>query len=327
MHARAHHKNDPIYAGIRRLRIAKEGEAIQAACTGCHTPRAASLTDPRAERGVSCATCHNTIKVNPEAHGRAALTFDLRGGLFGPHDVTPGNNVAHPTGVASRFIQDGQTLCLACHGLVEGPTGVPICTTGPERAAAAPSDETCVSCHMPKVDKPSGKVSRYPTHRSHIFHGPHRAWYQDDLSHMKGAVELSAVFEGDQLLVTLQNRTGHGFPSGFPGRMAWLALSSTGEPAWKAGPDAAVGAMMNKKYVDAEGKPTLAPWAVKLAADTRLKPDEKRVLRFAVPAHIKAVRATLSMRLLPPPLADKLGLRAELEATVRDLNHVDAVRN
>ena len=89
--------------------------------------------------------------------------------------------------------------------------------------------------------------------------------------------------------------------------------------------------MFGKRYVDAAGKPTLAPWAVRLARDSRLTPDETRTLGFAPPQAVVRVRVELVMRLLPPPLAKQLGLEGTLEAEprvvlARELTRVTAPR-
>lgn len=332
MHASAHHERDPIYAGVRRLRMAREGDAVAAACAGCHTPRAADPTDAiRARVGVSCATCHNTIRVDPARRGRAALTFDPGGGLYGPHHVPALTTSPHPIGPAASHLRDGKTICLVCHAELKSATGIPICSTGPERAAAGNQEETCVGCHMPLVKLPSGKVSRFATHRSHIFHGPHRAWAQRDPSLLRAAVALSAAFSEPDggLEIRLKNETGHGFPTGFPGRIAMVTLrglDAAGKEVWTAAPGTVPGALMAKRYVDASGKPTLAPWAAKLASDTRLKPDEQRVLRVSVPAVVVTVEVALAMRLLPPPLAVRIGLKEAPENQPRVIQTVRVAR-
>jgi hypothetical protein len=61
-------------------------------------------------------------------------------------------------------------------------------------------------------------------------------------------------------------------------------------------------AVFNKGYVDAEGKPALAPFATKLVRDTRLKAGEVREVSKDVPA--TAVKAELQLRffLAAPPM-------------------------
>lgn len=336
MHARAHHSRDPIYAGVREVRMKREGAAIAEACETCHTPRAAGGGAGKPELGVTCAACHHVASVKPGALGHEALVRPEGPLLLGPHDaqLAPGELPAHGSGPAPKHMKEGRTLCLACHGELSAPSGVAMCSTGPEHEAQrGGSQDTCVSCHMPLVDGPSGAVATAKTHRSHHFAGPHRAWYQDDPSLLRRAAELEARFEGEALIVTVTNTSGHGFPTGFPGRRAHVQVDgfdAGGARIWQSTPagqspmqaseppEAAFG----KVYVDAEGQPTLAPFAVKLARDSRLKPSEARTLRFSPPAEVERVEVLLVMRLMPPKLAKKIGLEVAIEAGPRTLKSV-----
>jgi hypothetical protein len=315
MHARAHHDRDPIYAGIRALRLGKEGAQIAPACAGCHNPRTDELEGTVAKRGVSCATCHNVAAIHAGKSGRAALQWAEGSVLTGPHDASPEGTTAHGTGPAAPHLTDGKSMCLVCHAEVKSKAGLPICTTGPERAAAPEDDQTCVSCHMPTVDGPSGAFTARKTHRSHIFAGPHRAWYQADPGPLKRAVTLTGTWDKSGLTLRLGNATGHGFPSGFPGRQSILKTTghdAAGAPIWSPPP-----VVLGKRYEDAAGQPTLAPWAEKLAKDTRLKPAEKRDIVLTPPDGVVRVETSLSMRLLPAKLAQKLKLNDKPEGEPR----------
>ncbi len=291
MHAHAHHDRDPIYAGIRALRMTREGEEVADACARCHTPRR-DRGKKAARAGVGCAACHNLSAPD--------------GTLRGPHDIPPGVTPAHGTGPAAPQLTDGTTICMACHETMHNTAGVPICTTGDPSERPANADKTCADCHMPLVDGPSGAMTKRQTHRSHRFPGPHRAWYQDDRTPLEQAVSLKGRLAGTTLELELSNRTGHAFPTGFPGRQAILTVEGTdadGRRMWA--PDSIV---RGKRYEDADGKPTLAPWATRLVKDTRLKYDETRSIRRLVPPAARSVTVTLEMRLLPPPLAARIGL-------------------
>ena len=271
MHARAHDTRDPIYAGVRGIRAKKEGAEIQRACAPCHTPRfGGDLDSPAAPVGVGCAGCHavQAVKTSHDGHGAAALIGTTDGTLLGPHDVTRGVSPAHGTGPAPAHMKDSRPLCLTCHEALSSPTGIAMCTTGPEHRATG-TESSCVDCHMPEVDGPSGSVSTArATHRSHRFVGPHRAWYQDDPSQLAAAASLEGTLADTRLTVTITNKTGHAMPTGFPGRQAMLLIvgkDAAGAEVWR--PEAPI--VYGKRYVTAEGKPTLAPYAAKLASDTR----------------------------------------------------------
>lgn len=323
MHAHAHQTVDPLYAAVRTARLKKQGPGIAAQCSTCHHPR--SLEDPEskvARQGVSCATCHEltAAHVAPARSGAGTLARGPAGVFRGQLDLAEGASPLHGTGPALPELKDGQTLCLACHGREENPAGVPTCTTGEEFAVGAGPD-TCVSCHMAQEPGPSGPVVQRTSHRSHSFAGPHRAWLQDDGALLAKAVSLSGRFEGERLTVKIENHSGHGFPTGFPARMAVLVLrglDDQGTEVWrnvktepaKEHPEA----VFNKVYQDDAGVPVLAPFATRLARDSRLKPNEQREIVIAVPASVRRVEATMRFWLLAPPAARALGLEARPEA-------------
>lgn len=316
MHSKAHKTQDPIYAAMRRLRISK-GQKIEGKCENCHAPRAKGEYDSLAARtGVSCATCHNLEAVHPSelAKGAKQLVFAPDDTMRSARDVAPGSSPVHANGPAHPALADGKTLCLACHGKHTNPAKVPVCTTGSELEAHA-GDDTCVSCHMPPADGPSGAVSDRKTHRSHRFPGPHRAYLQGDPSLLASGVEMQVELRGETLKVTLRNKSGHSFPSGFPGRFAVLGLTGLddgGEVVWRnfdADPmKRSPQSVLNKVYTTEDGQPTLPPLATKLGRDSRLEPDEVRIIEFPVPGTVKTVQAKLRYGLLPASAAQALEL-------------------
>lgn len=336
MHARAHHSRDPIYAGVRRIREQREGAAILSMCAQCHTPR--SVDDPNssvAKVGVGCAACHNATSLHTATDKKGAAALELAGGtlLLGPNDLPADASDAHDTGAAPAHMKDGSSLCLTCHGELKSPAGIPICTTGPELSGAPDARKSCTSCHMPTVPGPSGIANDRLRHASHTFVGPHRAWYQHDKSFLAGSVDLDGTLQGGTLTLTIANRAGHAMPTGFPGRMAILRVSgrdATGAEVWSNWTDDPMKqdpqAVFNKVYVDDQGQPTLAPYAAALKRDNRLTPSETRTLQYAVPETVQSATVTLSMRLLPPPLADKLGLVGTPEAEPEPITTLQIAR-
>ncbi len=318
MHARAHHSLDPIYAGIRKLRAKREGENVTRACATCHSPRdLENAGSPVAKMGVTCGTCHAVSKVKEGAPGALALVASRGTLLLGPHDIAEAKTPAHATGASPDFMKDPNRLCNACHQEMKSKAGIPICSTGVEHGAVTADAKRCVDCHMPMEQGPSGSAVARTSHRSHRFLGPHRAWYENDVSLLEGAVDMQVEFIAGKVTVTLDNKSQHAVPTGFPGRMAIVKVVGTkaGSPevAYRSD-DKIDGAVMRKIYVDEKGKPTLAPWAAELKSDRRLAVGEKRVLVFDVPRDIAQARVTLVFRLLPPPLAKKLGIADRIEA-------------
>jgi len=321
MHSRSHHDNDPIYGGMRAVRMDKQGAHIAGKCAQCHNPRSPADTDTvAAQVGVACAACHNVAAVHsgPDRIGAKAIQYRDDDLLAAGRDLPPGRSPAHPTGDAISALQDGETLCLACHNATKTLAGAAACTTGPEYSARHDKDQTCVSCHMPEVAGAVGTFGRQDQHRSHTFAGPHRAWYQNDPELLSQAVDLTARIANNNLQVHLQNRSAHAFPSGFPGRVAILQLrgkGADGASVWRNYAQDPMAedpqAVLNKVYVNADGKPVPAPFSQKMMRDNRLRADELRTLQYALPKDVVAVEARLLYFLLPGKLATFIGLPAD----------------
>ena len=353
MHAQAHASRDPIFGKMRELRTAREGEGLPSRCASCHGPREPSAPDGAlAQAGVTCATCHQLAGVD-RSRGNGARALEVADGAVvrGPHGLGDVPS-PHTIGEAAPWITDGQTLCRACHHATRNAQGVAACTTGPEfdEGLAAAGIETtrrggvdgtvtasagdlsggCTGCHMPVVDRPSGVVGTHSTHRSHEFFGPHHLWTaggegEPGRSFMASAVALTGRWEDGELIAELQNRTGHGVPSAFPGRMMLVKVvgfDAEGHEVWTnftdAPPRQDPQAVFNKVYLDAEGHPSMPPYGVELARDNRLRPGESRTLRWdEIPASVTRARVTLLYRLVPPPLVARLELAGSPLAEAR----------
>lgn len=334
MHAKSHHTTDPIFAGVRAIRMAKEGADIGQKCATCHSPSVPT-------RGLTCGTCHAVASVQPGVRGHKALTPAEPGLLLGPHDLTDsGARGPHQIGNAPAHMKDGRTLCLACHDSLPNAQKLPLCDTGAEhKALPAGSTQSCTSCHMPRVDGPSGAMASHKKdHASHRFLGAHHLWGGKGNNSSKSTfiaehLGLTASLEGTTLSARLVNKTGHSFPTGFPGRLAIVtaeAKDAAGTKVWKGpGPGPATEAashVMKKVYVDDQGKPTLAPYGVRIAVDTRLKPAETRVFSWTLPESAAQAQVSVVFRLLPPPLAKKLKLAGQRLAEPRTIITVQAVK-
>jgi len=333
MHSMSHHDKDPIYGAMRELRMEKQGAEVGERCQSCHNPRSPDDPDTAAGRaGVSCAACHAVESIDAAAgHGALAFTY-AEGTLFGPHDLPASASPVHGVGDAPAHMTDGSSLCLACHEATSTPSGAAACTTGPEHVALD-GGVACVTCHMPRVEGPSGPVSARADHASHDFFGPHHAWNPDSPDFLGAAVSMSAALSGQTASITLRNQAGHGFPTGFPGRLAVVVvkgLDADGQVVWKnfeADPMAeSPSSVLNKVYVNAAGAPVPAAFSESLKRDNRLTPGETRELTYTVPATVAVVEATLVFRLLPPPLAEALSLSEAPEAQAKPIASARATR-
>ncbi len=327
MHAHAHQSRDPIYAAMRALRMKKEGPALGEKCANCHGPRDPKQSDSAiAIVGVGCASCHLVEDVNREEgrnKGAAALTYSA-GKLRGPHDPVNPMAAPHGRGPAAPWLTDGVSVCLVCHDAMKNAEGVATCTTGTEYSQKA-EKRPCTGCHMPEVAEPNGPVSSVQKHRSHAFLGPHQL-YDDPAQRefMASAIHLDGELDGGELRLTLENQTGHSVPSGFPGRMLLIqarGYDATEKELWSNFRDDPMvedpQAVLNKVYVDDEGKPVLPPYAKELKRDNRLVPDETRTLKWHVPDAVQHVEVQIFYRLVPPAAVSALGLAGRQVAEAR----------
>lgn len=331
MHALAHQSKDPIFAGLRKIRLKKEGEGIAKACANCHYPRAKDFEGPIATAGLGCTSCHSIKTLHPAPKmGGAAAEFYADNTLLGPHDTK--DNPAHKGGPAPSFMTDSQPLCLSCHGEVKNKAKLSACSTGPEHAATEGA-KSCVSCHMPQVEGPGVFSSARKTHASHKLFGPRAAWADKSYAMADRGLKLSMTLKRRNLKVSLQNTSGHAFPTGFPGRMVILklvGLDRAGKPVWtnfeknpmKESPES----VLNKVYVGKDDKPILPPYAVKLKRDSRLKPGETRALSFKVPSKVRTVKAKALFRLVPPPVVKPFGLEGSPLAGMQPIAEASAKR-
>lgn len=291
--AHAQAATDPIFLGVKKLRAKREAD-LERKCAACHSPRS---------KGVTCFACHGPMSIDlRRGRGARAMTFSKDRTLYGPLASDLSEGLVHKSARAPH-IEDGRTLCFACHSDLSNPSGVPLCQTVTEWRGAR-TDRTCVDCHMGQSDGPSGAASSRKVHTSHLFGGPRRLWSQTSTAiAARGMVEIDGSLSGRTLELSLKNKTGHAFPSGFPGRQATVEVSSG---IWRHV------FVLGKKHVDAQGKPTIAAYAAKIASDTRLLPMEQRAVQIRVPQRTKQVRVRLTLRLLPLALAGKIGLEGAL---------------
>lgn len=245
--------------------------------------------------------------------------------MRGANDVVAGATHAHGTGRAHPALADGTSVCMTCHAALDSPTGLSMCATGAEHSALeGDAQQSCGSCHMPRVAGAPTLHSPKQDHASHAFFGPHRAWYQDDPAFVATAIDLTATHAGGRLRVEVANKSGHSFPTGFPGRMAIITCvgrDGTGAEIWNCEPR-----MLGKVYVDADGKPTLAPYAEKLASDTRIGPGGTDAFEVDTPTEVADVDVIVALRLVPPPLAEKLSLADAPEGAAKPIARVTAKR-
>lgn len=341
MHAQSTALSDPIHEALYRSEVGdprKEGATLKngqyPACLKCHAPNAAvdkkTQLDalPVYNEGVSCINCHllKEFKGVKREDGKLNLGLDAyevgtvlqspSGKTFTTQlpDSTPtaaenAKPAYHPYPMTSNTTLLRTTeICLGCHGQRNNLQGVPVCVTGDEFAKS--NNFNCQQCHMPMSNG----------YANHAVAGGHVQ------AMLERAVILTlATTKQDnhiQAEVTLINTLPHNMPTGAPFRNMYVQITAYNEqdqPVWqnfKTHPlQEDPNSMFMITFLDEPGKPTMPPNATQSGKDTRLQPNESRVLKYTIPAEqVVRVRAQLFYDLLWPNLKQKFAdLPAELK--------------
>ncbi len=319
MHANSSPFKDNAHNAVRL----KNADATQLAgktptyhCGNCHTPMADNLPDLMSGKsqldsnnwthteGTGCTFCHRIESIIP---GKAFNQYSLnRDGSF---------NVPNPSGKAphktakSELFSNGE-VCMGCHSHMLNAKGAPICVMNDEGAS------NCLPCHMTEADGAPAAGSVKKTHFSHALSGGH------DLEMLRKAVSLDmhvdSAATSDKVTVTLNNISGHTFPSTQPMRIAFLKLTAedvNGKVVWsniKESPMEDMQSFFAKMFKAGEEK-GVPPWkAEAVAMDTRLKKGETRTLTYTVPAeNVKTISASLIYRLFAAPAIKMMEIPAD----------------
>jgi predicted RecA/RadA family phage recombinase len=324
---------DPTAEGVRT----KDGKFP--VCLKCHAPVAAleKKTKLDAEEayanGISCVTCHSfksfkgsdNPKTGKPRYGIDAYEIDTAT-LHGPSGTTytterveegaawpsPTHHPIPLQGNNSALFKSNDA-CMGCHEKRANSHGVPLCRTGNEYRDAK-NFVSCQACHMSVVTVPKIKdgqvvAGEFVTVADHSMAGGHDAKMVERGLAMD--MQTSQGKDGINARITLRNRLPHSYPTGAPFRNLYLKVAvydAAGKELWKNykvhpikdDPKAAFWYTLG----DDAGKPTSPPMAKQVISDTRLKPNEERLLEYDIPKLEGAsiLRAEALYDLLLPPI-------------------------
>jgi hypothetical protein len=344
MHSQSTALTDPIHGAFYRQEVGsptEEGMKHKQSgtfpiCLSCHAPVAyidkTTKLDakPAYSNGVHCGTCHSftAFKGTKSPDGKLRLGINAyeydESALHGPSgiyyttkrmpkDAQWPEPVHHPQPMKgnSGALYKSNDICMGCHDQRNNPKDVPLCSTGSEYSSGK-SFVNCQACHMPRVDVVNSKGEKKTVFDHSMAGGQDRKMIQQGL-----ALNMETSKEGDayKTVVTLHNRLPHSFPTGAPFRNFYLKVAGydkDGKVLWqnfekhpmKEDPKAMFVLTLGK-----EGKPAMPPEATEILSDTRLRPDEVRVLEYAVPASkdLAIIRAEALYNLLLPGLIERFG--------------------
>ena len=328
---------DPTAEGVRT----KQGKFP--VCLKCHAPVAAMEKKTKLDaedayaNGISCVTCHSfksfkgtdNPKTGKPLYGIDAYEID-KASLHGPTGATYTTDrvdenaswptpIHHPvplTGNNSRLFKSNDA-CMGCHEKRANAHGTPLCRTGNEYRDGN-NFVSCQACHMAIVTVPKmkeGKVveGEFVSIADHSMAGGH-----DAKMVARGLFMDMQTSRQDELInarIILRNRLPHSYPTGAPFRNFYLKIAlydAAGKELWKNykvhpikdDPKAAFWYTLGN---DA-GKPTSPPMATQVLGDSRLKPNEERILEYDIPLVKGAsiLRAEALYDLLLPPIKAKV---------------------
>jgi hypothetical protein len=332
MHAQSTALNDPIHGAFYRKVVGdprEEGVSVKGkypVCLRCHAPNAAMQKKTRLDatpafnEGVNCVFCHTIsaykgtekpdgkLQLGQAAYAVSTTTLHSPSGKNYSTAPKPENSTAitedfHPfpmTGGKSALYKSSE-VCMGCHDRRNNFHGVPLCATGTE-IADSKSFAACQSCHMGTVNG----------HADHSMMGGH------DGNMVRRAVimNMQTTLQDGQHLTTISmiNKLPHKFPTGAPFRNAYLkvtAYDSSGNVLWqnfkthpiKEDPKA----VLLYKLGDEAGNPAMPPKATQVLDDSRLVPNQERLIEYKIPAEkVAVIRAELLYHLLLPKLVTQL---------------------
>jgi nitrate/TMAO reductase-like tetraheme cytochrome c subunit len=324
MHAKSTALEDPIHGTFYAAVVGdpkKEGvrtgkdKTKYPVCLQCHSPAAAkagktNLTAKKAyAEGVNCISCHTMTKFKGTTKPGGGLQLGMLAYEYSKTQLQgPNGNIGKTKKHRKKFGNDvtgnpalmkTSDACMGCHDKRPNANKVSLCQTGDEIDTAGGST-TCQTCHMAVVNGIS----------NHEMSGGHSAEMV-----AKGLVmTITAQKSGDETNATIKvrNLLPHSFPTGAPFRNFYVktvAFNKEGEQIWsntKSHPMKDDKQAMFMYTIGNDKGPSSPPMATKVLGDSRLKPNETRLINYkiSVPG-VVTLKATAYYDLLLVPIKKK----------------------
>ncbi len=264
-------------------------------CFRCHAPhileypeqsemfiKEVKSRDPKID-GVGCSQCHLIKDIDTKTHPPFP-TFVFEKTVFGSYKKAA-ENLAHKS--VPLELYGSSQYCLTCHDAIPGQ-GEKAHASGLmgdwEKSKAEKKGKNCQSCHMPEEFGESANGERNRKVANHSFPGRF-----GKVRAKAAEVDVKTKVKGktSEVTVTVQSLVPHNLPLPHPGWSRVIVdLTILGKNLRKVYGEQR---HYERVFADAKGNETVFDFeAVKIAKDTLLKPEEKRVETFSFPTPTNA---------------------------------------
>ena len=262
-------------------------------CAKCHTPSDHDLISGKSKLAdneiqqtepISCQACHTIESIEKHTKANKNKFTDKKKYFYSANQAKKGTKVVfkeeshflgmfktkvgspfHDIDYSNEGFYDGN-MCMGCHSHKQNGKGFVICDL---EVKQGDSKETCVSCHMPKIQ---GSMANQAQTATHSFHGAsiHNATPKELSKYIKLSLEQKEIgFE-----VAIKNEVTHTlFPQ--PLRLNQLKVSIERE-----GKTISLKTESFAKIIGTNGKPAM-PWlADTVISNTSIKAHETRKVSY-----------------------------------------------
>lgn len=271
--------------------LKSSGGKDKSLCFRCHAPQVRLFPDhvqlfidqtmsgdPSLD-GVACSQCHLIKQVDRAKHPPEPTYETDSKVLYGPYKDAV-QNLAHQSREANIFQKSD--LCLNCHQSVPAAANLGKANDllgDWDKSQAIKGGRECQHCHMPEQVGESANGEKKRKVANHTFPGRIGTLRQD-----AARLDVQAKVEGEKttVIVKIQSLVPHNLPTTHPGwATVILNLEVKGKNLTTVFADSRT---YGRTYVDAKGEKTVFDFeAVRVVADTVLKPEETRIETFTFP--------------------------------------------
>jgi DNA-directed RNA polymerase subunit RPC12/RpoP len=320
IHSKASIFKDAIHKAVWDKHPAKAKNNYK--CAKCHTPSDHDLVSGKSKLAqneiqqnepISCQACHTIENIQTHAKANQNRFTDKKKYFFSADKAKKGSKVVfkeeshffgmfktkvgspyHDIDYSNEAYYNGDA-CMGCHSHKQNGKGFVICDL---EVAQGASKETCISCHMPKVQ---GSIANQVHTGTHAFHGA--SIHNSDTKLLSKYIKLSVEKNAQGFTVAIKNEATHTL---FPQPLRLNQLRVRIERAGKSIP---LKTESFARIIGSNGKPAM-PWlADSVLKDTTIKALETRKVAYDTPLQKgDAVILEFGYYLVNPKAAEKLDI-------------------